>query len=143
VLFVSVTESANWSLDVTHAARAALLAAVSILVACGSMAYDRDEGADAFRAASVSWVGAQPDEMIAVWGEPSGRVVEPAGGRSGVVRWRSTRSAGNATQAVAGHRCIVAARHGLDGTILRVDTISHNRDKRYAEVLDQLARPGS
>jgi hypothetical protein len=125
----------------TCAARAALLAVASILAACGTTAYDDDR--DAFRAAAVSWVGAPLDDMIAVWGKPSERVIEPAEGRSGLVRWRNNYSAGGPSQYVAGHRCIVEARYGLDGTILRVDTISHNCDQRYAEVLDQLARSGS
>ena len=126
-----------------HAARAALMATASFLAACSSTAYASDGDRDAFRGAAVSWVGAPLDDMIAVWGRPSERVVKPAEGRSGGVWWRDTRSAGSPTLAASGHRCIVEVRHGIDGTMLRVDTISHNCDDRYAEVLDQLARPGS
>ena len=124
------------------AARVVLLFAGLVIGGCGSMTYDSDDDRDLFRAAAVSWVGAPLDAMIAAWGEPSERIIEPAEGRSGLVRWRDTYSAGSAGQYVAGYSCIVEVRYGTDGTILRVDTISHNCDERFAEVLDGLARPG-
>ena len=127
----------------TYAARAALLAAASILAACGTTAFDGDDDRDAFRVAAVSWVGAPLDDMIAVWGKPSERIIEPTEERSGVARWRDTYSSGSATQNVIGHRCIVEVRYGVDGTILKVDTISRECDDRYGEVMDELTRPGS
>jgi hypothetical protein len=114
-----------------------------ILAACGTTAFDGDDDQDAFRAAAVSWVGAPLEDMIAVWGKPSERIIEPAEGRSGLARWRDTHSFGNATQNVGGYRCIVEVRYGVDGTILRVDTISPDCDDRYGDVMDQLSRPGS
>jgi hypothetical protein len=126
----------------TYAVRAALLAAALTLAACGTTAYDSDDDRDAFRAAAVSWVGAPLDDMIAVWGKPSERIIEPSEERSGVARWRDTYSSGSATQNVVGHRCIVEVRYGMDGTILKVDTVSHNCDEPFDEVMDQLARSG-
>ena len=124
----------------TVRAGGAVLAFALLVAGCGSMAYDSGDDHDAFRAAAISWVGAPLDEMISAWGEPAEAIIEAAPGRNGLVRWRATNSVGKPGQHTPGYRCIVEARYGLDRTILRVDTISHNCDDQLAEALDGLTR---
>ena len=119
---------------------AIMLMLVSLcLAACAGTMHDSDDDEDRFRSVAVSWVGASLDNMIAVWGEPSQRVMEAEPGRNGLVLWRNTWSAGTPTLAIDGYRCIVEARYAPDRTILRIDTISHNCDTQSSDLLDRLA----
>jgi len=108
------------------------LALALALGGCASTGFERDDDDSEFHKAAVSWVGAQVDDMIARWGEPSNLHIEASDKRDGLARWRTTDD--NPTSAPAGSgsnhfTCIAEARYDLKGVITKVDTVSSNCDK--------------
>jgi hypothetical protein len=110
---------------------------VIALGGCASSGYERDDDESEFHKAAVSWVGAQVNDMITRWGEPTNLYIEATDERDGLARWRSTNNtAASGPGMGAGTRyytCIAEARYGTDGVITKVDTVSSNCDKLFDE----------
>jgi len=111
------------------------------LVGCAASGHDSVSDADAFRAAAISWVGAPLDEMVKAWGQPNRQIIDAEPGRTGMVRWRAAEEQGGIQTGKIKNLCSVEARFDLNRTILRIDTISHDCDDRFADAIEALTRP--
>ena len=105
------------------------------LSGCAGMAYDADDDESRVHRAAMSWVGAEIDEMVAVWGEPNNLKIDPTENNDGLFRWRETRrlSGTNTSAGTNSYTCIVEAYCGQDGTINRVETMTNNCDDLYTD----------
>ena len=114
---------------------------VALLTACAAERTDVDRNNGEFTAAAQSWVGADVNDMIRVWGKPTSQS-SASPGKEGLVHWSVLGyRGGSAGSSPAGSRCIVDAYTAADGTISRVEVTSRGCDEKFASRMHLLRRP--
>lgn len=116
---------------------------ILLLGGCAGLPDDDADNNSALHNAAISWVGAQADDMIRVWGEPNNLKIDPEEDRKGLLRWRETNRFDSRSSIVSAgaYTCIVEAHYGVSGVITKVETLSTNCDVLYdAETIARLTR---
>lgn len=121
--------------------RLAWITCVALLCACAAERPIVDGGTGQFADAARSWVGADVNDMIRAWGQPTSQS-SASPGNEGLVHWSVLGNRGGAADSSpAGSRCIVDAYTAADGTISRVEVTSRSCDDRFASRMHLLRRP--
>lgn len=97
---------------------------------------------DSFTSAAMSWVGADIQEMLAVWPNPNRKCGANVQGEAGCARWtHEGGSVSSWSRYANGYRCDTVAYYDADGTIKSMDVKrSRGCDERFGELIEAWVR---
>lgn len=115
-----------------------------VLVICAGCTHFADNPTPAigdYSMAAKSWLGANIEEMIAVWPTPNMHCGSNTIGQVGCAWWRHNQTPAPGGRPVYDYRCEAIARYNEAGVITKIEVIeSSNCHRRFGDQLDQMTR---
>ena len=120
--------------------RLSAIAAVLLGAGCIYIDTESEYVEDEHSKAANSWLGANIQEMTAIWPPPNMHCGSNTIGEAGCAWWRHRYESG-AVKAAYGYRCEVIARYNEDGVITRIEVKqSYRCDSYYGDNFERLTR---
>ena len=114
---------------------------ILVLTSCAQPGTEKVRRYDDYSRAAMSWLGADIDEMVAIWGPPNKGFLPAYGKKRGVAGWEARSSSGFGERKEIRYHCTSLAYFSSKGAILRIE-VKHSRSchRRFKNGFESMTR---